>query len=225
MHKLTSMVKLPNNWEQELKKIELDQNIYSPLERIYSDIRLGHSVYPVIDNIFNAFHLCSYHKTKVVIFGQDPYHQKGVANGLAFGVNKGHKIPPSLKNIYKEINDDIGSCFYNSGNLEEWAKQGVLLLNTSLSVIDSLPGSHANIGWSLLVDSIITTLNNKTDIIFLLWGNSAAKKEKLINKEVNHVLKSTHPSPLSSYKRFFGCKHFSKTNSILLKMNKSPIKW
>ena len=114
---------------------------------------------------------------------------------------------------------------YNSGNLEEWAKQGVLLLNTSLSVIDSMPGSHANIGWSLLVDSIIATLNNKTDIIFLLWGNSSAKKEKLINKEVNHVLKSAHPSPLSSYKGFFGCKHFSKTNNILLNMNKSPIKW
>ena len=172
------MIKLPNNWEQELKKIKLCQDIYSPLEHIYSDIRLGHSVYPVIDNIFNAFHLCSYHKTKVVIFGQDPYHQKGVANGLAFAVNKGHKIPPSLQNIYKEINADIGTCFYNSGNLEEWAKQGVLLLNTSLSVIDSLPGSHANIGWSLLVDSIIATLNNKTDIIFLLWGNSSAKKRK-----------------------------------------------
>ena len=152
MHKPTPMIKLPNNWEQELKKIKLGQDIYSPLERIYSDIRLGHSVYPVIDNIFNAFHLCSYHKTNVVIFGQDPYHQKGVANGLAFAVNKGHKIPPSLQNIYKEINDDIGPCFYNSGNLEGWAKQGFFLLNTPLSVIDSLPGSHGNIGWILLVD-------------------------------------------------------------------------
>ena len=117
------MIKLPNNWEQELKKIELCQDIYSPLERIYSDIRLGHSVYPVIDNIFNAFHLCSYHKTKVVIFGQDPYHQKGVANGLAFAVNKGHKIPPSLQNIYKELFTDLRLTSPQSGNLRNWAKQ------------------------------------------------------------------------------------------------------
>lgn len=225
MQKISSIVKLPSSWEKELKKTNLDLNIYSPLERIYTDISRGHSIYPDLDDIFNAFHLCSYDKTKVVIFGQDPYHQKGVANGLAFSVNEGHKIPPSLKNIYKEINDDIGTCFYNSGNLEEWAKQGVLLLNTSLSVLDSLPGSHADIGWNLLVDSIIKILNNKKDIIFLLWGNSSAKKEKLINTEVNYVFKSAHPSPLSSYRGFFGCKHFSKTNNILLKMNKSPIKW
>ncbi|MDG2093623.1 MAG: uracil-DNA glycosylase [SAR86 cluster bacterium] len=225
MQKISSIVKLPSRWEKELKKTSLDLNIYSPLERVYTDISRGHSIYPDVDDIFNAFHLCSYDKTKVVIFGQDPYHQKGVANGLAFSVNEGHKIPPSLKNIYKEINDDIGTCFYNSGNLDEWAKQGVLLLNTSLSVLDSLPGSHADIGWNLLVDSIIKILNNKKDIIFLLWGNSSAKKEKLINTEVNYVFKSAHPSPLSSYRGFFGCKHFSKTNNILLKMNKSPIKW
>ena len=225
MQKISSIVKLSSSWEKELKKTSLDLNIYSPLERIYTDISRGHSIYPDLDDIFNAFHLCSYDKTKVVIFGQDPYHQKGAANGLAFSVNEGHKIPPSLKNIYKEINDDIGTCFYNSGNLDEWAKQGVLLLNTSLSVLDSLPGSHADIGWNLLVDSIIKILNNKKDIIFLLWGNSSAKKEKLINTEVNYVFKSAHPSPLSSYRGFFGCKHFSKTNNILLKMNKSPIKW
>ena len=225
MQKISSTVKLPSSWEKELQKISLELNIYSPLERVYTDISRGHSIYPDVVDIFNAFHLCSYDKTKVVIFGQDPYHQKGVANGLAFSVNEGHKIPPSLKNIYKEINDDIGTCFYNSGNLDEWAKQGVLLLNTSLSVLDSLPGSHADIGWNLLVDSIIKILNNKKDIIFLLWGNSSAKKEKLINTEVNYVFKSAHPSPLSSYRGFFGCKHFSKTNNILLKMNKSPIKW
>ena len=225
MQKISSTVKLPSSWEKELQKISLELNIYSPLERVYTDISRGHSIYPDIVDIFNAFYLCSYDKTKVVIFGQDPYHQKGVANGLAFSVNEGHKIPPSLKNIYKEINEDIGTCFYNSGNLEEWAKQGVLLLNTSLSVLDSLPGSHADIGWNLLVDSVIKILNNKKDIIFLLWGNSSAKKEKLINTEVNYVFKSAHPSPLSSYRGFFGCKHFSKTNNILLKMNKSPIKW
>ena len=225
MQKFSSMIKLPNSWEDELKKINLNQNIYSPLERIYSDIHLGHSVYPPIDCIFNAFNLCSYDKTKVVILGQDPYHQKGVANGLAFAVNEGHKLPPSLKNIYKEINDDLGYCFYSSGSLEDWAKQGVLLLNTSLSVLDSLPGSHLDIGWNILVDSVIKTLNNKRDIIFLLWGNISAKKEKIINKEVNYILKSAHPSPLSSYRGFFGCKHFSKTNNILVSLNKNPIKW
>ena len=142
----------------------------------------GKEIFPPMDQIFNAFNLTPLTNVKVVIVGQDPYHGKGQANGLSFSVEDFIKIPPSLQNIYKEINDDIGPCFYNSGNLEEWAKQGVLLLNTSLSVIDSLPGSHANIGWSLLVDSIIAILNNKTDIIFLLWGNSSAKKEKLINK-------------------------------------------
>ena len=173
--------------------------------------------YPPGPNIFNAFNSCPFDCVKVILLGQDPYHGPGQADGLCFSVPNDVSIPPSLQNIYKEINADIGTCFYNSGNLEEWAKQGVLLLNTSLSVIDSMPGSHANIGWSLLVDSIIATLNNKTDIIFLLWGNSSAKKEKLINKEVNHVLKSAHPSPLSSYKGFFGCKHFSKTNNYLKK--------
>ena len=140
-------------------------------------------------------------------------------------MNKGNKIPPSLRNIYKEIQDDLGFCYHNLGNLEEWARQGVLLLNTSLSVIDSLPGSHSNIGWSMLIDSVIQILNNKRDVIFLLWGSGSAKKEYLIDSEVNYVLKSSHPSPLSSYRGFFGCKHFSKTNNILLNINKSPIKW
>tara|TARA_X000001036_G_scaffold381717_1_gene373945 strand:+ start:1723 stop:2400 length:678 start_codon:yes stop_codon:yes gene_type:complete len=225
MHKYIPKIKLPNLWEKELKKVDRHRNIYSPLERINSDIRQGHSVYPALENIFKAFYLCSYDMTKVVIVGQDPYHQKGAANGLAFAVNEGHKFPPSLKNIYKEINDDVGCCFNNSGNLEEWAKQGVLLLNTSLSVLDSLPGSHSDIGWSILIDSVIETLNNKKEIIFILWGKSSAKKEKMINTEVNYILKSTHPSPLSSYRGFFGCKHFSKTNKILLNINKSPIKW
>ncbi|MDA9032926.1 uracil-DNA glycosylase [Gammaproteobacteria bacterium] len=211
--------------EKELKNIKLKDNIYSPLNQICLDINKGHDVYPPVDKIFNAFNLCSFDNTKVVIFGQDPYHQKGLANGLAFAVNKGNKIPPSLRNIYKEIHDDLGFCYHNLGNLEEWARQGVLLLNTSLSVIDSLPGSHSNIGWSMLIDSVIQILSNKRDVIFLLWGSSSAEKEYLIDSEVNYVLKSSHPSPLSSYRGFFGCKHFSKTNDILLNMNKSPIKW
>jgi len=225
MHKHNLDIKLPQSWEKELKNIKLKDNIYSPLNQICLDINKGHDVYPPVDKIFNAFNLCSFDNTKVVIFGQDPYHQKGLANGLAFAVNKGNKIPPSLRNIYKEIHDDLGFCYHNLGNLEEWARQGVLLLNTSLSVIDSLPGSHSNIGWSMLIDSVIQILSNKKDVIFLLWGTSSAKKEYLIDSEVNYVLKSSHPSPLSSYRGFFGCKHFSKTNDILLNMNKSPIKW
>jgi uracil-DNA glycosylase len=225
MHKHNLDIKLPQSWEKELKNIKLKDNIYSPLNQICLDINKGHDVYPPVDKIFNAFNLCSFDNTKVVIFGQDPYHQKGLANGLAFAVNKGNKIPPSLRNIYKEIHDDLGFCYHNLGNLEEWARQGVLLLNTSLSVIDSLPGSHSNIGWSMLIDSVIQILSNKRDVIFLLWGSSSAEKEYLIDSEVNYVLKSSHPSPLSSYRGFFGCKHFSKTNDILLNMNKSPIKW
>ncbi|MDC6460142.1 uracil-DNA glycosylase [Gammaproteobacteria bacterium] len=225
MHKHNLDIKLPQSWEKELKNIKLKDNIYSPLNQICLDINKGHDVYPPVDKIFNAFNLCSFDNTKVVIFGQDPYHQKGLANGLAFAVNKGNIIPPSLRNIYKEIHDDLGFCYHNLGNLEEWARQGVLLLNTSLSVIDSLPGSHSNIGWSMLIDSVIQILSNKRDVIFLLWGSSSAEKEYLIDSEVNYVLKSSHPSPLSSYRGFFGCKHFSKTNDILLNMNKSPIKW
>ncbi|MDB4848794.1 uracil-DNA glycosylase [Gammaproteobacteria bacterium] len=225
MHKHNLDIKLPQSWEKELKNIKLKYNIYSPLNQICLDINKGHDVYPPVDKIFNAFNLCSFDNTKVVIFGQDPYHQKGLANGLAFAVNKGNKIPPSLRNIYKEIHDDLGFCYHNLGNLEEWARQGVLLLNTSLSVIDSLPGSHSNIGWSVLIDSVIQILSNKRDVIFLLWGSSSAEKEYLIDSEVNYVLKSSHPSPLSSYRGFFGCKHFSKTNDILLNMNKSPIIW
>ena len=225
MHKHNLNIKLPQSWEKELKNIKLKDNIYSPLKQICLDINKGHDVYPPLDEIFNAFNLCSFDNTKVVIFGQDPYHQKGLANGLAFAVNKGNKIPPSLRNIYKEIQDDLGFCYHNLGNLEEWARQGVLLLNTSLSVIDSLPGSHSNIGWNMLIDSVIQILNNKKDVIFLLWGSSSAKKEYLIDSKVNYVLKSSHPSPLSSYRGFFGCKHFSKTNKILLNINKIPIKW
>ena len=225
MHKHNLNIKLPQSWEKELKNIKPKDNVYSPLNQICLDINKGHDVYPPLDEIFYAFNLCSFDNTKVVIFGQDPYHQKGLANGLAFAVNKGNKIPPSLRNIYKEIHDDLGFCYHNLGNLEEWARQGVLLLNTSLSVIDSLPGSHSNIGWSMLIDSVIQILSNKRDVIFLLWGSSSAKKEYLIDSEVNYVLKSSHPSPLSSYRGFFGCKHFSKTNDILLNMNKSPIKW
>ena len=225
MHKHNLDIKLPQSWEKELKNIKLKDNIYSPLNQICLDINKGHDVYPPVDKIFNAFNLCSFDNTKVVIFGQDPYHQKGLANGLAFAVNKGNKIPPSLRNIYKEIQDDLGFCYHNLGNLEEWAMQGVLLLNTSLSVIDSLPGSHSNIGWSMLIDSVIQILSNKRDVIFLLWGSGSAEKEYLIDSEVNYVLKSSHPSPLSSYRGFFGCKHFSKTNNILLNINKSPIKW
>jgi len=225
MHKYNLNIKLPESWEKELNNTKLKGNIYTPLNQIYSDINKGHDVYPPLNEIFNAFNLCSFDNTKVVIFGQDPYHQKGLANGLAFAVNKDNKIPPSLRNIYKEIQDDLGFCYHDLGNLEEWARQGVLLLNTSLSVIDSLPGSHSNIGWSMLIDSVIQILNNKRDVIFLLWGSSSAKKEYLIDSKVNYVLKSSHPSPLSSYRGFFGCKHFSKTNDILLNINKSPIKW
>src|SRR6056300_2065603 len=225
MQQIKTLNKIPNDWDHELRKNGITIYLLKPINKILSFQQSGKEIYPAFQDTYKAFELCSFSNTKVVIFGQDPYHQPGLANGLAFAVNKGNKIPSSLRNIYKEIQDDLGFCYHNLGNLEEWARQGVLLLNTSLSVIDSLPGSHSNIGWSTLIDSVIQILNNKRDVIFLLWGSSSAKKEYLIDSKVNYVLKSSHPSPLSSYRGFFGCKHFSKTNDILLNMNKSPIKW
>ena len=225
MHKLKTLHQLPNDWHKVLKKQCLLPDLSSTFEKIQKDIKQNKKIFPEVNNIYKALELCSYEKTKVVIFGQDPYHKEGQANGLAFGVNPNIKIPPSLRNIYKEINDDIGSCKYNLGNLEGWASQGVLLLNSSLSVCESKPNSHKNYGWDKLIFSIIKSLNNKKEVIFILWGKDSIKKENLIDLDVNFVLKAAHPSPLSSYRGFFGCKHFSLTNEILVSLGKNPITW
>ncbi len=185
----------------------------------------GSVILPPSDKIFDALYKTSLHDTKVVIIGQDPYHNKGQANGLSFSVNPGIKIPPSLINIFKELKDDLGCEMPNDGDLLNWAKQGVLLLNSILSVEAGKPGSHANKGWEIFTDCLIEELNKKTNLVFILWGNYALKKGTRIDGNKHLILKSPHPSPLSSHKGFFGCKHFSKTNNYLTKKGKIPIYW
>lgn len=183
--------------------------------------------FPAIENIFAAFNLCPVEKTKVVIIGQDPYHGAGQANGLSFSVKNEIPHPPSLINIFKEIQSDLGLAYPKSGDLSRWAKQGVLLLNGTLTVQQGLAGSHQNMGWETFTDNVIHTLaHTKSDLIFLLWGGFAHKKEKFINLRHNHVLKAGHPSPLSANRGYwFGNRHFSKTNKILHDVGKNIINW
>jgi uracil-DNA glycosylase len=177
-------------------------------------------------DIFNSLVYTSYSDTKIVIIGQDPYHGKGQAHGLCFSVKKGVPIPPSLKNIYKEINADLGIQIPKNGYLISWANQGVLLLNAILTVREGSPLSHKGKGWEMLTDRVISLLNDRKDpVIFLLWGAPARAKKSLISNPWHYVLEAPHPSPLSAYYGFFGCKHFSKSNEILLSLGKSPIEW
>lgn len=179
-----------------------------------------------LKDILNAFFLTPYSEVKVVLLGQDPYHQKGQAHGLAFSVNYGIKTPPSLVNMYKELHDDLGLYIPNNGFLEKWAKQGVLLLNTTLTVRDSQANSHSGIGWQTFTDNVIKSLNEREKpIIFILWGNNAKSKEKFIDTNKHYILKGVHPSPLSANKGFFGCKHFSEANRILKNLGEKEIDW
>ena len=183
-------------------------------------------VFPPKDKIFNAFTLTPLSNLKVVILGQDPYHGFGQAQGLAFSTPSNIKNPPSMANILKEINEDIGSSICMDGDLTPWAKDGVLLINAILTVEESKPKSHHKLGWEIFTDNLIKFISeNCKDVVFILWGSSAIKKEKIINNSNHHILSGVHPSPLSSYRGFFGCKHFSKTNDILKQLNKEPIKW
>jgi uracil-DNA glycosylase len=176
--------------------------------------------------MFSAFNLCSFDKTKVVIIGQDPYHGPNQANGLCFSVSDGINPPPSLKNIFKEIRDDIGDEIPHSGNLEHWAKQGVLMLNATLTVRAKQAGSHQKKGWEEFTDFVIKTLSkDKEGLVFLLWGRFAQNKAELIDSNKHHILTAAHPSPFSAHSGFFGCKHFSKTNTILSKQYQTQIKW
>lgn len=206
------------NWktfiENESKK-EYFINIFKYLDQ--------EDYYPKKEDIFTAFNLCAYDDVKVVIFGQDPYHEEGQAHGLAFSVLN-NIAPPSLKNIFKEINSDLGKTRSNP-NLSDWAKQGVLLLNNTLTVRCHQANSHKNIGWQTFTDNVIKELNKKEKpIVFILWGNNAISKEKLIDSK-HFILKSAHPSPLSAYNGFFGSKVFSKTNNILKDLHYNEIKW
>lgn len=187
----------------------------------------GNTVYPKGDDIFNALNTTPFNDVKVVLLGQDPYHGVGQAHGLSFSVQKGITIPPSLKNMYKELETDIeGFKTPNHGNLTEWAKQGVLLLNATLTVRASQPGSHQKQGWETFTDTIIKTLSDKREkLIFLLWGNFAKQKAELIDTNKHYVLTAAHPSPFSAYNGFFGCKHFSKTNELLKQNGLKTIDW
>ena len=219
------MFRINEDWFEELKEIFTSaeiKEIYTKLEIEYQN----KTVLPEKDKIFNAFNLCPYKKLSVVIIGQDPYIHKEEANGLAFSVNKGIKLPPSLKNIFKEIENETNKKpNYNNGDLTYLAKQGVLLLNSVLTVIENISGSHQYIGWEKITNKIITQINkNKKNIVFILWGNYAKKKIKLIDSNKNLILTSAHPSPLSA-KKFFNNNHFNATNEYLIKKNKSPIEW
>lgn len=183
-------------------------------------------IYPTQNNIFNALKLTPYSNTKVVIVGQDPYHGENQAHGLSFSVQKGVTLPPSLKNIYKEIYDDLGIEEPNCGDLTKWAKEGVLLLNSSLTVIKDMPNSHKDIGWSNLTDYIIKVLNQKEEpVVFILWGNFAKSKKQFITNKKHLILESTHPSPFSASSGFFGSHPFSKTNAFLDAHGLEPINW
>jgi len=210
----------------EIIEEEQQKEYYKKLKKIIDERYQTTEVYPPKEKIFNAFSLCKYENLKVVILGQDPYHQKGQAQGLAFSTPANIKNPPSMVNILKEIVDDVGSSICLDGDLTPWAKQGVLLINTVLTVEDSLPNSHQNIGWEIFTDNIIKHISdNQQGVVFLLWGSPALKKSKLIDEKKHHILSAPHPSPLSSYRGFFGCKHFSKTNEILKRLGRSEIIW
>jgi uracil-DNA glycosylase len=187
--------------------------------------KTNHVIYPPGDKIFSAFNLTPFEKVKVVIIGQDPYHGPGQANGLCFSVSPGIATPPSLKNVFKELNSDLGLPIPYTGNLEPWAKQGVLLLNATLTVRANTPGSHQKKGWENFTDAVIKTISDhKKGVVFLLWGNFAQTKEALIDQNKHYILKAAHPSPLARG-AFFGCRHFSKTNKILEHEGHRPIDW
>ncbi|MFY8137223.1 MAG: uracil-DNA glycosylase [Flavobacteriales bacterium] len=210
----------------ELLKHQCDQEYFiklnSFLEKRYQEV----TCFPSINEIYTAFEKCPLSELKVVILGQDPYHGKGQAHGLAFSVNDRVQYPPSLQNIFKEIKRDLGIPIPNSGSLERWANQGVLLLNTVLSVEEGKADSHKNMGWELFTDAVITAISQKKDnVIFLLWGNKAIIKKKLINLDKHVILETSHPSPLSVYRGFEGCGHFSVTNRILREKGLAEIQW
>ena len=226
MHKADAMdVKIAESWKSRLNS-EFQKPYFNDLAGFVKNEYSQYKIYPPGKLIFNAFNHCSFDNLRVVIIGQDPYHGAGQANGLCFSVNDGITKPPSLVNIFTEIKSDLGTEVPKSGNLERWAKQGVLLLNATLTVRANSPGSHQNKGWETFTDAVINTVSEeKSEIVFLLWGAYAQKKGMIINEEKHLVLKSAHPSPFAAHKGFFGNKHFSKTNDYLERKNLTPIIW
>ena len=218
-------VRIDQSWKEHLQT-EFDKPYFKALTDFVRDEYAHGPVYPPGKLIFNAFDLCPFDKVKVVIIGQDPYHEPGQAHGLCFSVNDGVPFPPSLRNIFKEISDDLGKPVPPSGDLTRWARQGVLLLNATLTVRAGMAGSHQGRGWEEFTDAVIRELNAGRDgLVFILWGGYAKKKGAMIDRSRHLVLSSAHPSPLSAYNGFFGNHHFSQTNNWLISHGESPINW
>ena len=212
-------------WNEILAE-EMQKDYYQELQTFVQKRRAEVRVFPEEKNVFNALELTPFESVKVVILGQDPYHGFGQAHGLSFSVQKGIPLPPSLKNIYKELQEDIGGELPTEGDLSHWAKQGVLLLNTVLTVEEGNANSHKGMGWERLTNRLIESLNELNHpVIFILWGKPAQDKEKLITNPSHVLLKAPHPSPLSAYRGFFGSKPFSKVNEILIQQGQTPIRW
>lgn len=218
-------VAIGNDWD-ELLNSEFQKEYYQKLRKFLISEYREKTVYPPMDEIFEALKLTSYEECKVLILGQDPYHGPGQAHGLAFSVNPGIPTPPSLKNIYKELNAEVGTYIPNNGYLVPWAEQGILLLNTALTVRAGEANSHSKVGWEIFTDRVIELLNEKEEpVIFILWGNNAKSKKNLITNSRHFILEGVHPSPLSASRGFFGCGHFKTTNEILKNLGKKEIDW
>lgn len=219
-------IQIEESWKEVLKE-EFEKTYFQHIIAfLKAEKASGKIIYPPGPLIFNAFKQTPFPNVKVVLLGQDPYHNKGQAHGLSFSVPEGVPKPPSLLNIFKELKNDLGIEIPANGNLEKWSRQGVLLLNASLTVRQNEPGSHAQIGWLQFTDSVIRKISQEKDgVVFLLWGKFAQEKQGLIDETRHFVLKAAHPSPYSANNGFFGCKHFSKTNELLMKQFKLPIDW
>lgn len=218
-------VRIEESWKNALSA-EFDKDYFIKLtDFVRGEYLSGRVVFPAPQNIFNAFDLCPLDNVKVVIIGQDPYHEPGQAHGLCFSVLPPTPVPPSLQNIYKEIESDIGHVSITNGDLTEWARQGVLLLNSVLTVQAHRAASHSGCGWEEFTDAVMRVLSQRENIVYMLWGSFAQKKASIIDANKNLVLKSVHPSPLSAYRGFFGCRHFSQANNYLINCGKSPIEW
>lgn len=213
-------------WQEAIGEEKSKEYFKQVLSFVKAERAKGKTIYPPQKDIFNALKAAEFEDVKVVIIGQDPYHGPRQAHGMCFSVQKGVRVPPSLKNIFKELHDDLGIAEPNHGNLQKWADQGVLLLNTVLTVEAGNAHSHAGKGWEKFTDKIIQQLNESREgLIFLLWGSPAQKKAAFIDPTKHYILKAPHPSPLSAHRGFLGCKHFSKTNALLEKLGKKPIDW
>ena len=218
-------VQIEDSWKTHLQP-EFDKDYFYKLTNFVREEYGKNTIYPPGKLIFNAFNLCPFDKVKVVIIGQDPYHGPGQAHGLCFSVPEGIEPPPSLQNIFKEINNDLGKPVPTSGNLERWAEQGVLLLNATLTVRAHQAGSHQNKGWETFTDAVVRAIaERKMGIVYMLWGSYAQRKGAIADPQRNCILKAVHPSPLSAYRGFFGSKHFSRANEYLQSIGKAPILW